>query len=424
MRTKEIREANCCSLQLSSARKVRRQVLFFPCSWAALVCLGIVFPPTQPSCSAQDHGPTCGAQGVFKMAEAELKQKRYDQAERELDRLRSCGSLSSIDTFNLGWLYGRTHNFKKALTEFNSVSQNVPDQKTHQYATALAQFELEDYRATIETLTNNSGSQHLSQESVNLLAVSYSKIGLYRESYTVLTDELHRHPDDRMTYLNLVTLLSDEGEVTKAVDVADKAVSIFPRDAEILVVRGAAYTLVGETAKARADFKAAIKTSPLYGPPRFFLAVSEYRDGNYGVACDDISQALKIGVKDSDLYYLLAEAILRLDPSNSQKAMIELNRAVAMNPRQVQALSLRGKLRLQQHDLKDAVSDLELAHKIDPASPSATYNLARAYFALGKTEEASALSKQLAASSADAVSELTDQKLKSALGLQSREQNR
>lgn len=424
MRTKEIREANCCSLQLRSARKVRRQVLFSPRSWAALVCLGIVFPPTQPSCSAQEHGPTCGAQGVFKMVDAELKQKRYDQAEQELDRLRSCGSLSSIDTFNLGWLYGRAHNFTKALTEFNSVSQNVPDQKTHQYATALANFELEDYRAAIETLRNNSGSQYLSQESVNLLAVSYSKIGLYRESYTVLTDELHRHPDDRMTYLNLVTLLCDEGEVTKAVDVADRAVSFFPRDAEILVVRGAAYTLVGETAKARADFKAAIKASPPYGAPRFFLAASEYRDGNYGVACDEISQALRAGVKDSDLYYLLAEAMLRLDPSDSQKAMIELNRAVAMNPRQVQALSLRGKLRLQQRDLKDAVSDLELAHKIDLASSSATYNLARAYFALGKTEEASALSKQLAASGADAVSELTDQKLKSALGLQSREQNR
>ena len=424
MRTKEIRQANCCSLHLSSARKVRRRILFFPCSAAALLCFGIIFPPTEPSCSAQDHGSTCAAQGVFKMVDAELKQKRYDQAEQELDRLRSCGSLSSIDTFNLGWLYGRAHNFKKALTEFNSVSQNVPDQKTHQYATALAQFELEDYRAAIETLTNNSGSQYLSQESVNLLAVSYSKIGLYRESYTVLTDELHRHPDDRMTYLNLVTLLCDEGEVTKAVDVADRGVSIFPRDAEILVVRGAAYTLVGETAKARADFKAAIKTSPLYGPPRFFLAVSEYREGSYGVACDEISEALRAGVKDSDLYYLLAEAMLRLDPSNSQKAIIELNRAVAMNPRQVQALSLRGKLRLQQHDLKDAVSDLELAHKIDLASSSATYNLARAYFALGKTEEASALSKQLAASGADAVSELTDQKLKSALGLQSREQNR
>jgi len=88
------------------------------------------------------------------------------------------------------------------------------------------------------------------------------------------------------------------------------------------------------------------------------------------------------------LHYLVAEASLRLDPRNSENALAELNRAIAMNPRQVQALSLRGKLRLQQHHPKDAVYDLELAHSIDPASASAMYNLARAHFALGKAEEA------------------------------------
>lgn len=424
MRRREIRRADRGSLQLSSGRKVKRRRLLFPCSWSALVCLVMVCPHPESSCSAQDHGPTCAAQGVFKIVDEELKQKRYDQAELELDRLHSCDSLSSIDTFNLGWLYARAHNFRKALTEFNSVSQDVPDTRTHQYAIALAQFELENYRATIETLTKNTESQDRNQESANLLAVSYSKLGLYRESYTVLTGELHAHPDDRMAYLNLVTLLCDEGELTNAVEVADKAASVFPRDAEILVVRGATHTLVGETAKARADFQAAIKVSPLYGPPRFFLAVSEYREGNYAAACDEISQALRVGVKDADLYYLLGEAMLRIDPRNTQKAITELNHAIAMNPRQVQALSLRGRLRLQQHDLKDAVSDLELAHRIDPASPSATYNLARAYFALGKTEDAKALSQQLAAPAADAVNELSDQKLKRTLGLQSREENR
>lgn len=424
MRKKGIHQPNCRSLRLGSGLKVSGQLLFILRTWALLVYLGIVGSLSAPSCSAQDYGPTCAAQRVFRTADAELKRKHYDQAERELDRLRSCADLSSIDTFNLGWLYGRAHNFRKALSEFNNVGQNVPDPRTHQYAIALAQFELANYRAAIETLEDKTESQDLSEKSANLLAVSYSKLGLYRESYTVLTGELHSHPDDRMAYLNLVTLLCDEGELTNAVEVADQAVSLFPRDAEILIVRGAAHTLVGETAKARADFQAAIKVSPLYGPPRFFLAVSEYREGNYAVACDEISQALKMGVKDSDLYYLLAEATLRLDPSSIEKAITELNRAIAINPRQVQALSLRGKLRLQQHDLKDAVTDLELAHKIDPASPSATYNLARAYFALGKTEEATALSKQLASLGADAVSELSDQKLKNTLGLQSHEPNR
>lgn len=424
MRTKCIRQPNCCSLRLGSGHKVFGQFLFIPCTWVLLVYLGTVCPLTEASCSAQDNISTCAAQRVFKIVDAELKQKRYDQAERELDLLRSCSNLSSIDTFNLGWLYGRAHNFRKALSEFNDVGQNVPDPRTHQYAIALAQFELANYKAAIETLENKPESQDLSEESANLLAVSYSKLGLYRESYTVLTGELHSHPDDRMAYLNLVTLLCDEGDLANAVKTADQAVSLFPRDTEILIMRGAAHALVGETVKARADFQAAIKISPLYAPPRFFLAVSEYREGNYVVARDEISQALKMGVKDPDLYYLFAEAELRLDPSSVARVITELNRALAMNPRHVQALSLRGKLRLQQHDLGDALSDLELAHKIDPASPSATYNLARAYFALGKTEEATMLSKQLASSGGDAVNELSDQKLKRTLGLQSGDENR
>jgi tetratricopeptide (TPR) repeat protein len=424
MRTKGIRQANCSSVQLGSGPNVSRQILFFMCSWAALVCLEMFCPYAEPSSSAQDYGPTCAAQSVFRIADAELQRRRYDQAERELDSLRSCDTLSSVDIFNLGWLYGRARNFQKALSEFNRVGQDVPNPRTHQYAIALTQFELENYRAAIETLTNNTESRELSEQSANLLAVSYSKLGLYPESYAVLRGELHLHPNDRMAYFNLVTLLCEEGKLTNAVEVADQAVSLFPHDAEILVMRGAAHILAGETAKARADFQAAIKASPLYGPPRFLLAVSEYKEGNYEVACNEISQSLKAGVKDPDLYYLLAEAMLRIDPSNAERAITELNRAITANPRQVQALSLRGKLRLQQHDLNDAVSDLELAHKIDPASPSATYNLARAYLALGKTEEATMLSKQLASSDADAVSELNEQKLKRTLGLQSGDENR
>lgn len=419
MRTNGIRQTKCYARLRRSGLKVSGPLLFFLSTWALPLYFGVVCPLTGPLCSAQDERSTCAAQRVFRIAGADLKQKQFDQAERELDLLHSCSNLSSIDTFNLGWLYGRAHNFKKALSEFNNVGQNVPDPETHQYAIALAQFELANYRVAIEALENKPEGQDLTEESANLLAVSYSKLGLYRESYAVLTGELHSHPEDRMAYLNLVTLLCDEGELTDALEVADKAVSLFPRDTEILIVRGAAHTLVGETAKARVDFQAAIKVSPLYGPPHFFVAVSEYKEGNYVLARDEVSQALKMGVKDPDLYYLLAEATLRVDPGSIEKAITELNHAIAINPRQVQALSLRGKLHLQQHNLKEAVSDLELARKIDPTSPSATYNLARAYFALGKTEEATALSRQIVSSDADGVSELNDLKLKDTLGVAS-----
>lgn len=408
------------SLPVSPGCKKKTSILFSRLFCLAIAYLCMVAPGSELWCAPQNSGSTCDSQSVFRLADDELKRQKYDQAERELDRLLGCKALSSIDAFNLGWLYGRAHNFRKALTEFNSVTPDVPNTKAHQYAIALAQFELVDYKAAVDTLTRTEG-QDLGQDSANLLAVSYSKLGLYQESYTVLTNEIYRHPDDLLAYLNLVTLLCDLGKLVDAVDVADKAVSAFPGNAEVLVVRGAAHTLVGEIAGAQADFEAAIKASPHYGPPRFFLAISQYKAGKYAGARDEISHALRAGVNDADLYYLLAEVTLRLDPGNTESALAELNRAIAINPRQVQALSLRGKLRLQQHDLKDAVHDLELAHGIDPASASAAYNLARAYFALGKAKEANALSEQLASSGTDSVNELSDQKLKSALGLQRHE---
>lgn len=420
MSTIEIRKADCSLLLFYSGYRVRRSIQLSKRFCVAFVSLWMACLSLKLWCSPQSPGPACDAQSVFRLADAELKRQRYDEAERNLDRLLGCKALRPIDTFNLGWLYGRAHNFRKALSEFNAVSGDVPDAKTHQYAIALAQFELQDYHSAIKTLTNTE-RQDLSQESASLLAVSYSKLGLYSDSYSVLTDEIHRHPDDRPAYMNLVTLLFDEGKLADAADVADKAASTFPRDAEMLVVRGATHTLVGETTKAQADFQGAIEASPLDGSPRFFLAASEYKDGRYAAARDEILRAIRAGVKDSDLNYLLAETTLRLNPTNIESALAELNSAIAMNPRQVQALSLRGKLRLQQHNLNGAVSDLELAHSIDPASVSATYNLARAYFALGKTEEANALSKQLATSGADGVNELSDQKLKNALGLPSHE---
>jgi tetratricopeptide (TPR) repeat protein len=420
MITLEMRKVNCYALQGRSGCGVRKPIAFSRLSCVSFAYLCMVCFGLELWCSPQRPGPACDAQSVFRLADAELKRQQFNQAERELDRLLGCEALSSIDTFNLGWLYGRAHNFGKALSEFNSVSQDVPNPETHQYAIALAEFELVDYKAVVETLTSTERLD-LGEESANLLAVSYSKLGLYRESYKVLTDEIHRHPDDRLAYLNLVTLLCDVGRLEDAVNVADEAVSAFPRNAEVLIVDGAAHSLVGKIVEAQSDFRAAIKASPLYGPPRFFLAVSEYKEGKYALVRDEISQAIQAGVKDADLHYLLAEATLRLDPRSTENVLAELTRAIAMNPRQVQALSLRGKLRLQQHDLKDAVYDLELAHSIDPVSASATYNLARAYFALGKSEEANVLSKQLASSGTDAVNELSDQKLKSVLGLHSHE---
>jgi tetratricopeptide (TPR) repeat protein len=173
--------------------------------------------------------------------------------------------------------------------------------------------------------------------------------------------------------------------------------------------------LLGKLDQSHSDFATAVQLSPGNADARFLLALSDYKQGQFAEAITELKAAIGSGIVDSDLHYLLAECILKVDPAKSADAIAELNQAIQLNSRSVSARTLRGKLLLESGNARRAVGDLELAHQVDPTSRSALYNLARADSALGKTEEAKSLLKQLNTQTTDSLGELSDQRLKKAL---------
>jgi tetratricopeptide (TPR) repeat protein len=326
--------------------------------------------------SAQS-GKACDAQGTFSQADGLLKLRRYAETRAILKQLRSCPNLSPLATFNLGWLYGRSRNFNTALEIFRSLGPDVPDEVTHQYAIALTEFQLGNYPQTVEALKNLRGKGSLDSKCANLLGVSYSKLGLYQDAYTTLTENLRQSPSDLFSFLNLITLFADAGHFSDAADVANQAVGVFPKNPDVFVVRGAVHTRMGELDKAHSDFAAAVDLSPHEASSRFLLALSEYKHGDFESASAGLRSAIQSGIVDSDLHYLLAECMLKADPTKPMRAVAELDRAIALNRKSVAARTLRGKLFLETGRAKEAVVDLTLAHRVDPTSRSAAYNLAR-----------------------------------------------
>jgi tetratricopeptide (TPR) repeat protein len=375
-----------------------------------LLLLGFrVFCPAAPS------SQVCDPQQVFQKAEALLKSKNYKDAEAALDPLQGCHNLSPLQLFNLGWLYGRAHDSKTALRIFQSVPPDVPNPSTHQYAIGLSEFALGDYHATVDALKGLHAQGALDPKGVNLLAVSYSKLGLYQEAYPIFVEDLKKNPNDLLAYLNLVTLFADTGNFKNAADIANQATLAFPQSSEAFVARGAANTLLGKLDQSHSDFATAVQLLPGNADARFLLALSDYKQGQFSEAIIELKMAIGSGIIDSDLHYLLAECILKVDPAKSADAITELNQAIQLNSRSVSARTLRGKLLLESGNARQAVGDLELAHQVDPTSRSALYNLARADSALGKTEEAKSLLKQLSTQTTDSLGELGDQRLKKAL---------
>jgi tetratricopeptide (TPR) repeat protein len=357
----------------------------------------------------------CVAREVFSQANSLLQGRKYEDTAKVLDKLRPCKTLSPIERFEMGWLYGRARKFSAALDAFNSVPESVPDPATHKYAVALTRFELADYRGTTEILKGLRSEAIFDSKSANLLAVSYAKLGLFQDAYLVLSQDVHDHPQDLSGYLNLVTVCAEGGNLEKAAAVASEASRLFPESAEVFVDLGAADTLLGHLEEAKKDFMEAASLAPRTGEPRFFIALTEYKLGDYAAAMTVLKSAFEEGITDSELHYLMAECLLKLDPSGTTLAIAQLNRAIELNSNSVSARTLRGRLWLESGRLKEAVADLQLAHRLDDGSRNAAYNLARAYRAEGRTIEAESLFKHLRSETTNTLTEFGDKRLNQAL---------
>jgi Flp pilus assembly protein TadD len=364
---------------------------------------------------AQPQVRECDGAAIFAHADHFIRNKQYDQASELLRQFEACPSRKPLDTFQLAWFYGRARRFDHALKLFEAVPHDVPDPATHDYAIALSRFELAQYQGAIDVLQPYQASGKADVKAMNLLAVAYSKLGLYRNAYDVLSEQMHRNPGDLTTHLNLITVCAEGGNVAKAAEIATKTKQLFPDSADAAIVLGAAETLLGQLGKAYADFSTGARLAPSRADARFFLALVDYKQGKFSDGITILRTAVENGMADSDLHYLMAECLLKQDPANVQQALKELDRAINLNTKSVAARSLRGKLLLENGNPKQASADLELARQEDPQSRAALYNLARAYQAEGRTAQARSLFQQLRSQGVDALNEITDARLNDAL---------
>jgi tetratricopeptide (TPR) repeat protein len=365
----------------------------------------------------------CVADKTFAGVASLLERKDYQGAKVLLRSLEACPHLSPIQRFNVGWLYGKAHDSSDALRLFKSVQANVPDQLTHDYAIALAYFELGQYQASIDTLAALRSKGIFDAKCADLLGVSYSKLGRYQDAYVVMAENLRQNASSPYAYFNLITLFVDTGDLDKAAQVADKAVSALPQNAEALAMRGSIELSQSKIADAYRDFASAAQLSPQDPDPPFFMALADYRRSKFDEAVQVLRSAIASGIVDSDLHYLLAECLIRLDGSDPGTVLSELDRAIQLNPNSVSARVLRGERLLDSGHPQDAVVDLKIARELEPNperdARNATYLLARAYVAVGKRNEAKLLFAQLnprvSSNKGDTLNQLSDRKVQATL---------
>jgi tetratricopeptide (TPR) repeat protein len=205
--------------------------------------------------------------------------------------------------------------------------------------------------------------------------------------------------------------------------IGELAVAALPQNAEALSMRGSIELYRNQTDEAYRDFSAAAELAPRSPDPRFFMSLVDYRQSKFDQAAKVLRDAIASGIADSDLHYMLAECVLRIDPSNASAALSELDRAIQLNPKSVPARILRGETLLAARRPQDAVVDLKIARDRDPNpqrdTSNTTYLLGRAYVALAKRDQANALFAQLGhqftPNQTDTLNQLGNQKIQAVL---------
>jgi tetratricopeptide (TPR) repeat protein len=373
--------------------------------------------------SAAQRQKPCLPDKTFTRIGVLLEQQDYQTAKTLLHELEFCSHLSPIQRFNVAWLYGKAHDSADALRIFKSVQVEVPDRLTHAYAIALAEFELAQYQASVDTLIALRSKGIFDAKCADLLSVSYSKLDKFQDAYDVMVENIRQNPSNPYAYFNLIALFVDTSEMDKAAQVANKAVAALPQNADALSMRGSIELFRNQTGDAYRDFSAAAQLSPQAPDPPFFIALVNYRQSKFDEAVRVLRDAIASGVADSDLHYMLAECLLRIGSRNLAAVLAELNLAIQLNPNSVPARSLRGATLLEVGRPQDAVADLKLARELDPNpqrdTRNTTYLLARAYAAIGRRDEANALFAQVghqySSDRTDTLNQLSEQKMRAAL---------
>jgi tetratricopeptide (TPR) repeat protein len=169
-----------------------------------------------------------------------------------------------------------------------------------------------------------------------------------------------------------------------------EALQAFPRSAKLWFALGLAYMTEHQSAEATPAFQRAVELDPRAAPALAYLGLAHAEQGRYEEAIGFYERAVAVNEQLATVHYLLADILLKQNPSDTTRPERSLLRAVALDPTLASARLALGKLYLRTERPEAAAEQLQRAVALDPNSAETHYQLGRVYTRLKRTAEAQA----------------------------------
>ena len=166
-------------------------------------------------------------------------------------------------------------------------------------------------------------------------------------------------------------------------DVGDKKLD---SKTAVLLFKGAAYIIIGQTGEAISEYNKAIETNPRHASAYKYRGLAYYVKGQYDKAIVDYNMAIKINPKYAAAYY--NRGLAYYVKGQYDNAIVDYNKAIEINPGLASAYYNRGLAYYGKGQYDQAISDYSKAIELNPRYVEAYNNRGVAYYHKGEYDKA------------------------------------
>ena len=273
-----------------------------------------------------------------------MEEERYEEALSQYQILERTASDSIGIKVKIALLLIEQKKYRDAAVKLQEVLREVPESDKIRFYLAAVYEEMKDYDAAIREFAKIPPTSSFYVEAVIHAAYLYKLQDNYQEAVARLEMALSFRSDVAQLYTLYVSLLDDQQQWAKALEVLEKAAPQFPENPQIHFFLGSLYDKLGNREKMVLSLKKVLEIDSDYVQALNYLAYS-YAERN-----ENLDEALT-----------LAERAMELKPNDAYIA------------------DTLGWVLYKQGKYGEAVKRLEMAYSLKPGEAIIAEHLGDAY---------------------------------------------
>jgi len=283
---------------------------------------------------------------------------------------------------NLGALYLRLRDYKKAAETLEKGLRLDPKMTSAAALLGIARYEMGDYPGARRSLEAVLKANPKDDNAELYLANDLLKLGELNLAAEHLRQLSQRQPANQEIWylLGKVHMQLSEQALSKLNEIDPNSVWVHQISGEIM-----------EGMKnfdgALIEYRKAVELAPLQSGTHYALGNAYWSLRMWDAATEQFKAELVNDPTNCLAQWKIGNIVLE-QRSDSEEALADVQKALEICPNLVQARLDRARALINLDRHAEAVKDLEVVKKAEPAEPSAHFLLAQSYRALGKTQEA------------------------------------